>query len=248
MRSLRAWWRLFRVLLHGVHGLLLVLWVFPWLKPVQRQARIAWWAAKLLRVLGMQLQVQGRFSPGATLVVANHISWLDIMAVHAVCPRARFVSKADVQRWPVLNRLVSAAGTLYIEREKRRDALRVVHQMAEALQGGDTVAVFPEGTTGEGHALLPFHANLLQAAITTGTPVQPVALRYADDQHAVSPAALWVGDTTLVQSLWLLALGQGLVVRLNVLPPMATAHADRRALAEHLRDEIGKALRVESAA
>ena len=248
MRSLRACWRLLRVLLHGVHGLVLVLGVFPWLKPAGRQARIAWWSAKLLRVLGMQLQVQGRFSPGATLVVANHISWLDIMAVHAVCPRARFVSKADVQRWPVVNRLVSAAGTLYIEREKRRDALRVVHQMAEALQNGDTVAVFPEGTTGEGQGLLPFHANLLQAAITTATPVQPVALRYADAEHAVSPAALWVGDTSMVQSLWLLACGQGLEVRLHVLPPMATAHADRRALAEHLREVIGQALRVESGA
>lgn len=248
MRSLRACWRLLRVLLHGVHGLLLVLAVFPWLQPPQRQPRIGWWSAKLLRVLGLRLQVQGQFSPGATLVVANHISWLDITAVHAVCPRARFVSKADVQRWPLVNRLVDAAGTLYIEREKRRDALRVVHQMAEALQSGDTVAVFPEGTTGEGQGLLPFHANLLQAAITTATPVQPVALRYADAQHAVSPAALWVGDTTLVQSLWLLACGQGLVVVLHVLPPMATAHADRRALAEHLRDVIGQALRVESGA
>ena len=138
--------------------------------------------------------------------------------------------------------------TLYIERERRRDALRVVHQMAQALQDGDTVAVFPEGTTGEGRALLPFHANLLQAAIATDTPVQPVALRYADAHHAVSPAALWVGDTTLVQSLWQLACGQGLRVMLTVLPPMRTAHADRRALAEHLRQEIGQALRVESEA
>lgn len=248
MRSLRAGWRLLRVLLHGVHGLVLVLAVFPWLEAAQRQPRIAWWSAKLLRVLGLRLQLEGRFSPGATLVVANHISWLDITAVHAACPRARFVSKADVQGWPLVNRLVDAAGTLYIEREKRRDALRVVHQMAEALQGGDTVAVFPEGTTGDGRALLPFHANLLQAAIATETPVQPVALRYADDQHAVSPAARWVGDTTLAQSLWLLACGQGLVVRLQVLPPMATAHADRRALAEHLREVIGQALRVESGA
>ncbi len=248
MRSLLASWRLLRVLLHGVQGLLLVLLAFPWLKAAQRQSHIAWWSAKLLRVLGLRLQVKGQFSPGATLVVANHVSWLDIMAVHALCPQARFVSKADVQRWPVVNRLVSAAGTLYIERERRRDALRVVHQMAKALQDGDTVAVFPEGTTGEGRALLPFHANLLQAAIATDTPVQPVALRYADAHHAVSPAALWVGDTTLVQSLWQLACGQGLRVMLTVLPPMRTAHADRRALAEHLRQEIGQALRVESEA
>ncbi len=246
MRPLLACWRLLRVLLHAVHGLLLVRLVFPWLKPAQRAPYIGWWSSKLLRVLGMRLQAKGRFRPGATLVVANHVSWLDIMAVHALCPRARFVSKADVQRWPVVNRLVSAAGTIYIERERRRDALRVVHQMAQALKDGDTVAVFPEGTTGDGQSLLPFHANLLQAAIATDTPVQPVALRYADAEHAVSPVAMWVGDTTLLQSLWRLALGKGLRVGVTVLPPMGTAHADRRALAERLRLEIGQALHVES--
>ena len=203
---------------------------------------VAWWSAKMLRVLGLQLQVQGSFSPGAKLVVANHVSWIDIMAIHAVCPEARFVSKADVQKWPLLNRLVSAGGTLYIEREKRRDALRVVHQMADALKAGDTVAVFPEGTTGDGSTLLPFHANLLQAAIATATPVQPVALRFSDAHHAVSPAAQFVGDTTLVQSLWLLACGKQVVVRLQVMALLATAQADRRQLAENLRELIAQQL------
>jgi 1-acyl-sn-glycerol-3-phosphate acyltransferase len=152
------------------------------------------------------------------------------------------VSKADVQKWPLLNRLVSAGGTLYIEREKRRDALRVVHQMAEALNSGDTVAVFPEGTTGDGHTLLPFHANLLQAAIATATPVQPVALRFSDAGNVVSTAAQYLGDTTLVQSLWRLACGNQVVVRLQVMTAQGTAHADRRALAEHLRATIGEEL------
>jgi len=165
------------------------------------------------------------------------------MAIHAVCPEARFVSKADVQRWPLLNRLVAGGDTLYIERERLRDAVRVVHQVAEALRAGDTVAVFPEGTVGDGHALLPFHANLLQAAIATDTPVQPVALRYSDARHAVSPAAQYVGDTTLAQSLWLLACGDGVAVSLWVLGAQGTAHADRRALAERLRGLIAEQLR-----
>ena len=215
---------------------------FDSLQEAQRQVVVAWWSAKMLRVLGLQLQVQGSFSPGAKLVVANHVSWIDIMAIHAVCPEARFVSKADVQKWPLLNRLVSAGGTLYIEREKRRDALRVVHQMADALKAGDTVAVFPEGTTGDGSTLLPFHANLLQAAIATATPVQPVALRFSDAHHAVSPAAQFVGDTTLVQSLWLLACGKQVVVRLQVMALLATTQADRRQLAENLRELIAQQL------
>ncbi len=242
MNRLRAVWRLLRALLHGVHGLLWAWLRFPSLDATARHAVIAWWSAKMLRMLGMQLRVEGQFRPGAKLVVANHVSWIDIMAIHAVCPEARFVSKADVQHWPVVNRLVAAAGTLYIERERPRDALRVVHQMADALQGGDTVAVFPEGTTGDGHALLPFHANLLQAAIATTTPVQPVALRFSDARHAVSPAAQWLGDTTLGRSLWLLARGEDLVVHLRVLPAQGTAHADRRALAERLRELIAERL------
>ena len=127
--------------------------------------------------VGLQLQVTGvQPRPGATLLVANHISWLDIAAIHAAVPHARFVSKADVLQWPLLGWLIRNAGTLFIERERKRDALRVVHAMAEALQSGQTVAVFPEGTTGDGATLLPFHANLLQSAIASGTPMPPLPL------------------------------------------------------------------------
>ena len=240
--GLRACWRLARAVVHGLHGLAWVLIGFPRLEPAGRQAKIAWWSAKMFAVMGIRLQVNGSFRPGAKLIVANHISWLDIMAVHAVCPQARFVSKADVQAWPLIGRLVGAAGTLYIVREKARDALRVVHQMADALASGDTVAVFPEGTTGKGHELLPFHANLLQAAIATEVPVQPVALRYADARHDVSPAADYTGTISLARSLWMLAGAQGLTVRVEVLPAEAVRHADRRALAAHLRHLIGAAL------
>lgn len=242
MKTLRAVWRLLRAVLHGAHGLVVVLLLFPRLSLDARRARIRWWAGKMLRMLGIELRVEGLFKPGSKLIVANHISWLDIMAVHAVCPEARFVSKAEVQGWPLVGKLVAAAETLYLERERKRDALRVVHQMAEALAAGGTVAAFPEGTTGDGRTLLPFHANVLQAAISTATAIQPVALRYADAQHAVSPNALWLGDTTLAGSLWMLASADGLVAHVHVLPPMGSAHADRRALAATLRSTIEEAL------
>ena len=242
MNRLRAVWRLLRTWLHGVHGLLWAVLRCPQLDLPARHRFIGWWAAEVLRKMGLRLVVEGGFRPGAKLVVANHVSWIDIMAINAACPEARFVSKADVQRWPLINRLVAAGGTLFIERERPRDAMRVVHQMAEAMQAGDTVAVFPEGTTGDGVTLLPFHANLLQAAIATATPVQPVALRFSDARHANSPAVVFLGKTTLLQSMWRLACAQGLQVRLRVLPAQGTAHADRRALAERLRGLIAEAL------
>jgi 1-acyl-sn-glycerol-3-phosphate acyltransferase len=244
VRSLLACWRLLRATLHALHGLAVVLWFLPKHDEARRQARVQWWSQGLLRMLGVTLQVEGQFRAGAQLVVANHVSWLDIMAIHALYPKARFVSKADVQTWPVLGRLVDAGGTLYIHREKRRDAMRVVHQMAEALASGQVVAVFPEGTTADGHTLLPFHANLLQAAISTEVPIQPVALRYCDAQHQVSVAAQFVGETTLAQSLWKVACAEQLVVKLRVLPAQGTSHADRRALAEHLRELIQDALQA----
>jgi 1-acyl-sn-glycerol-3-phosphate acyltransferase len=159
-----------------------------------------------------------------------------------VAPHARFVSKADVLAWPVLGWLIKNAGTLFIERERKRDALRVVHQVAASLQAGETVAVFPEGTTGDGHELLPFHANLLQAAIATGTPVQGMALRYSQPGLPVSPAVEFLGETTLLQSVWRIVSASGLSVRVDVLLPQGTRHADRRALATHMREQLAASL------
>jgi 1-acyl-sn-glycerol-3-phosphate acyltransferase len=238
MRGVVGAWRLARLVLHGVHGLAIIVLRFRAYDAAQRHARIRWWSAKVLRLMGLQLHALGAPKSGAKLVVANHVSWLDIAAIHAVIPEARFVSKADVKHWPLIGRLVRGAGTLYIEREKKRDALRVVHQMAAALEAGDTVAVFPEGTTGDGRTLLPFHANLLQAAIATEAPVQPVVLRWFDAEHAISPLAEFLGETTLAQSAWRFVCARGLNVEVKVLPPQGSAHADRRALAEHLRATI----------
>ena len=177
MRTLRAVWRLLACVACTFQGALLCGLVFPFLKPAQRMQTVGRWSSRMLNALGVSLRVSGTPRPGATLFVSNHISWLDILAVNAVQP-VRFVSKADVRHWPLLGWLVACGGTLFIERERKRDALRVVHLVADALKHGEMVAVFPEGTTGDGHALLPFHANLLQAAIATETPVQAIALRF----------------------------------------------------------------------
>lgn len=244
VRALVGAARLLRAVLHVLHGMA-VMTRFPRLTPAERHARVGWWSAGLVRAMGLELRVSGVAPrPGATLLVANHISWLDIAAIHAAVPHARFVSKADVLAWPLLGWLIKNAGTLFIEREKKRDALRVVHTMAESLQRGETVAIFPEGTTGAGPELLPFHANLLHAAVTTGTPVQPVVLRFSEPGHAFSPAAEFLGETTLLQSVWRIATARGLAVNVQLLPPMSTEHADRRALAEHLRQVIGATLRT----
>ncbi len=243
-RPLLALFRLLRLTLHLLHGMAVMALRFPALDLPGRQARIRWWSAGVLRVMGVGLRVSGTPRPGASLLLANHVSWLDIAALHAAVPHARFVSKADVLRWPLLGWLIEGAGTLFIERERKRDALRVVHAVAQALRDGETVAVFPEGTTGEGPEPLPFHANLLQAAIATATPIQPAVLRFADALHRFSPAVVYVGETTLLQSLWRVATARGLVVHVDLLLSQASAHADRRALAATLHGLIKDRLAV----
>lgn len=247
-RRLRAIGRLVRSALHALHGLALVEFVFPRIDAAGRQRHVARWSRGLLEALGIGLEVDGKPADGPVLVVANHVSWLDIAAIHSFCPAARFVSKSEVGRWPLVGRLVGAAGTLYLERSSRRDARRVLHRIVAALAAGDTIAVFPEGTTGDGRRTLPFHANLLQAPLAAGRPVQPIALRYRDAFDATSGAARFIGETMLVQSLWRLACGEAVVVRATVLPARVPAGVDRRALASALRAEIDAVLEQADAA
>ena len=243
MSVARALWRLLRVVLHVLGGLPVLALGFPRFDAARRQAHIRRWSAGLLRCLGVTLQVHQRAAvPPACLVVANHVSWLDIACVHAALPQARFVSKADVRRWPLLGWMVAAAGTLFIERASKRDALRVVHHCAEALKRGDTVALFPEGTTGPGPDLLPFHANLLQAAVSVDAPLQPLALRFHAPGERFAEAVQFVGATTLAQSIWRIAKAQGLCAELTLLPAIETQAMDRRALATLARERIQTAL------
>ncbi|MFG6487454.1 lysophospholipid acyltransferase family protein [Roseateles sp. BYS78W] len=237
-----AVWRLLRLVPHVLHGLWIVKRRFELLPAAERHQLVQWWSLKTLRILGITLKAEGTALPAGHLLVANHISWLDIAAVHAVLPQARFVSKADVKHWPLVGALVEGVGTLFIERASKRDALRVVHQTAAALQAGDCVAVFPEGTTGAGTELLPFHANLLQAAISVEAPVLPLVLRWHEPGERFSTAARFIGDTTLVQSLWAIASARGLGVEVQILPSVAVAGRDRRALGEALRGAISARL------
>jgi 1-acyl-sn-glycerol-3-phosphate acyltransferase len=236
-----AVWRLLQVLVHLLIILLKSRTIWRVLTRQQLDRITVNWSGALLRILGIRLVVQGQARPGAKLVVANHVSWLDIVAINSVVP-SRFVSKAEVAVWPLLGRLVTAAGTLYLVRERRRDAMRVLGLIAKVLQEGHTVAVFPEGTTGEGHEVMPFHANMLQAAIDAPAVVQPIVLRYSDPQHVVSPLVAYVGDTSLLQSLWWVVTGRGLCVHVTILPLQAAEHADRRALAQLIQDQISAEL------
>ena len=203
MRSLVAVARILSVLAHLLHGAWIIWRHFPALSQAQREARVQVWAQQMLARMAIDVQVSGMPpTSGPVLLASNHISWLDIIVIHA-SGHCRFISKSEIRGWPLVGMLASAAGTLYLERSSRRDAMRVVHQMAECLQQGDILAIFPEGTTGDGTTVLPFHANLLQAAIAASAPVQPVGLQFIDPvTQQISLAPCYIGDDTLVETLW----------------------------------------------
>jgi len=239
MKALLACWRLLRVIRQLLAGLATIVLRFPRLDAREREHCVQAWAAGMLDVLGIGLQVRGEPpARGPLLMVCNHISWLDILVLHA-SRHCRFVSKADVRHWPLIGTMATAAGTLYIERESRRDAMRVVHRMAEALQAGDILAVFPEGTTTDGADLLPFHANLIQAAVAAKAPVLPVALQYIDTATgARSRVPCYIGDDTLVASVWRTLSGDAFTAVVRFGAPQHAAGRDRRAWAAELRNEV----------
>lgn len=239
MRHLTALWLLLRGGAHLLAGWWTIRTRFARLTPAEREACVRQWARALLQLWRIDLQVRGQPPvQGPLLLVANHISWLDILVLHAA-GFCRFVAKSDIRRWPVIGALATGAGTLYIERASRRDALRVVHHMKDALLRGEVVAVFPEGTSSDGVALLPFHANLIQAAISANAPVQPAALRFVDARTGQpSLAPIYVGEQTLLGSIWRTLAAPGLRAELSYGQPQWPQGRQRRAWADDLRAEV----------
>lgn len=239
MKTLRALSRLCLALIHVVRAWLIITFTFGKLSPQAQGVRVEQWAREMLRILGVDLCVRGPVpKSGPVLLVANHISWLDIVVIHAAC-HCRFVSKAEVRHWPVLGRLASGAGTLFIERESRRDAMRVVHRMTERLLEGDILAVFPEGTTGDGKTLLPFHSNLIQAAISADRPVQALALRFVDTvTGGVSFAPSYVGSDTLLSSFWRILTAPAITAVMAFGQPDPARGRQRREWAQALYAEV----------
>jgi len=213
-------------------GVATTTFVFPFAQPLRRRALTRRWSRRLLALLQVECRIVGDPRPdaGNVLVVANHVSWLDIFVLDAIYP-VRFVAKAELARWPVAGRLVRGGGTLFIERARRRDTHRVNRVVADALAQGDVVGVFPEGTTSEGASVLPFKSSLLQPIVDARGDVQPLALRYRTPDGARSTAPSYTGDDTFMASFWRVCGMPALVVEVTALERLPAATRHRRQLA-----------------
>lgn len=213
----------------------------PRLSPEARGRFMRRSARHLLRALAVDVRIHGTPTGDPRLLVANHVSWIDTYALHTVVP-ARFVAKSEVAAWPVIGAIAQRFGTIFIKRGCFRSAARTVGALAEALCRGDSVAAFPESTTSDGRALLPFFPALFQSAVLTGARVQPVALRYRDASGARSTAAPFVGEMTVAESIRRVLREPRLTVEVLFCQPIDPYGLTRRELAVRSRAAIAAAL------
>jgi 1-acyl-sn-glycerol-3-phosphate acyltransferase len=253
-RYLLAPLRIVLLLAHVIDGIAITGLVFPWISPPRRNRIVRAWSRVLLALAGARLRVTGvpldpRLAREGTLpgekgrlLLANHVSWIDVFAILATLP-GRFVAKAEIGRWPLLGWLVTLVGTLYIERGRRHAVAAINHRVRDRLRAGESVVVFPEGTTTDGFSLLPFHSNLIAPALEVGCEIWPVALRYTE-RGQPTRAACFVGDMALLNSLWNILVARDLAIEVALLAPIGTnpgGHT-RHHLAARARAEIARHL------
>ena len=216
---------------------------FTWLPLVGDARRLrfrARWSARLLRNLGIRLEADLTHAAPGVLLVANHISWLDIFVINALRPAA-FIAKTEVRAWPLIGWLAARNDTVFLNRGSRQHARQVNGEIDARLDAGFDVAVFPEGRTTDGARLLEFHAALLQPAIETGRPVWPMALSYHDAEGRRSLAPSFA-EVTLPQCFAAILACRSLTVRLAPLPLVETAGRSRRDVSQAARDAIATRL------
>lgn len=245
MRRLRLYARLVRLLAVLAAGAVLAASV-SLLERISHSERLALRQRLSRRFMGwlsaalpFRVRLSGETPQQPMLWVANHVSWTDIPLLGQVLPLS-FLSKAEVRNWPLAGWLAERAGTLFIRRGAG-DGLLLNRQIAERLQDGHPLLVFPEGTSTTGESVRAFHGRLLGGAIEAGVALQPVALRYLR-KGELDPLAPFVGDDELTEHLLRLLNADISEVHIQLLPPIDTRGGERSALARQARAAIEDAL------
>ena len=196
----------------------------------------------LCRVLGFRVECQGQIpTGGACLLVANHVSWIDIIILSAVMPLS-FIAKREVAQWPFFGKLAKLQRSVFIDRDRRHKTADSRDELQGRLAGGDVLVLFPEGTSGDGSSVLPFKSSFFAAA-GSGVAVVPVSIAYTHGWNMPltrrnRPLYAWYGDMDLVPHLWEALASGPLAVKIVFHEPLAGAAArsrkDLAAEAEHL--------------
>jgi lyso-ornithine lipid O-acyltransferase len=239
-RELRRLVRASLLTLHLLYGVALALAVM--LLPsvlLRRQvpAIAAGWLSRAAVILGVQVLARGRPHHAPVLMLANHISWLDILVL-AGQSDSGYIAKAEVAGWPLLGWMFQVGGTEFVRRGSHADLARVQEQMAWRLKAGQRLTVFPEGTSGDGVLPSRFRPRLIQAAVAAKVPVQPVAIYYGPHPERIA----FVGEESFLHNLWALLGGEPVLAEITYLPVLGTLSGDCRLLADESWRAITHAL------
>ena len=240
MRQIRAAFRfaLLFAATFGLYALWLVLWFFIPNKIYWRQIILGWWARTFVRIAGCEVEVIGTPPKAPFFLVANHVGYFDIPVVRSAV-QGVFVAKHDIGDWMFLGTMIRNLGTIYVNRERKRDIPRAGEEVIERLSAGEGVIVFPEGTSTRGDQVLPFNSSFLAFAAKSDVPVSYVSVSYRtpDGEPSPSECVCWWDDTPfLTHILRLLALPR-LTAILNF-GDEPVINPDRKRLAAELHDRV----------
>lgn len=240
LRAVISWFGhaivLFRIAGRLVSGYLLIQCGWPFMDRAAREASVQRWCRSVLRVLGMAIETSGRPFPGpqreGLLLVCNHVSWVDTIAIHALVP-CGFLAKESLRGWPIIGHLIARTGGVFVQRGHPFDLQRALDAIEASVAEGRSICVFPEGTTTDGTSVGDFSTLVFEVASRRGVGVLPLGIRY---RHHGVPTQLpaWVGDEAFLPSLLRIAANDGLAVQIIVGEPLPQA-PDRATGAEQAR-------------
>jgi len=189
---------------------------------------------RVLKAVGIQPVVHGR-PPAHGLIVANHLSYLDIAILSAVMP-CFFVSKSEIARWPFFGKAARTGATMFIDRRSRASTAEVARQIAERLQLPVPILLFPEGTSTDGSTVLRFHSSLFEPAVAASAPITAAAIRYVLHGSASERDLCWFGDALFLPHIWKTLGASGFGAEVTFADPRL--YPDRRTAADATRQEV----------
>ena len=242
MNILRGIFRLVRLFVHLLKGIYICYFALGDSQNfdlTDKQHRIIQtWLSQVAKIIGIDLTVRGTIRKSPVFVVANHISWLDIVIIASVLP-VSFLSKVEVRKWPVVGTLAAKSGTLFIHRGSKSGALEAKRLMQERLSAGHSVASFPEAKATDGTVVHTFYPRLFAAAIETKSVIQPAALRYPHDQ-GVNPIVPFVDNRNLVKHAFRIMSAKRTAAELTLCEPIPSEDQQRKELALLARNSIAE--------
>ncbi|MDQ3131060.1 MAG: 1-acyl-sn-glycerol-3-phosphate acyltransferase [Acidobacteriota bacterium] len=240
MKNIRAAFRyaLFVISTLGLYAFWFVCDFFIPNKILWRQIIFHKWAQSFVAVSRMRIEVIGNVPPPPFFLVCNHLSYTDVAALRAVLEGV-FVAKGEMESWFLAGRIVRDMGTVFINRQNRRDIPRAGREIIKRLEGGEGVIVFPEGTSTKGEEILPFNSSFLEFAAQTDLPVSYASITYKTpaNEPTASESICWWDEKTFGEHLWYLFQLKEYTAVINF-GDEPIHNANRKVLARELREKV----------